>query len=270
MMIGRFALGFGAAIRGLFRTAGNATVRATYRHLVLAIFVLALMLDAAGIYGIWLLLGSGTAESWYTGAALTILLIVGVATVLIAAPVIAIFVVNAIFPVLAEKVFVAALRVIDEARAQELSEAAGLPITRAVMGSLRRLTFYLAVMVVILLFYLVPVVGPVAAGLAQLLFTARMLGWELLDPYLDRCGLEHKAQRAFVKEHGAAIAGFALPWTLILSIPIVGPLLLGLAQGATASLVHDVIEKDRVREQVKETGQEREREQELEQESSEA
>ena len=56
--------------------------------------------------------------------------------------------------------------------------------------------------------------------------------------------MDHATQRTFVKEHKAAIAGFALPWTFIVSIPLVGPLMFGIAQGAAANLVHDVIEKD--------------------------
>ena len=89
MKIGRFALGFGAALRGLFRTAGNASVRATYRHLVLAIFVLAVILDAAGIYALWFAIDTETMESAYMRAVISILRYVGTAITLIAAPVIA-------------------------------------------------------------------------------------------------------------------------------------------------------------------------------------
>ena len=244
MKIGRFALGFGAALRGLARTAGNADLRATYRHLVLAIFVLAVILDAAGFYALWIAIDSDTVESGYIRAVISILQIVGTVITLIAAPVIAMFLVNAMFPVLADRVFLAALKGLDPSRAQLLTDADGLPLSAAVMGSLRRLCVYVGLTVVFLLLSLIPFIGPVIGGVGQLWVTARMLGWELLDPYLDRRGMDHASQRSFVKEHNAAIAGFAVPWTFMLGVPIVGPLLFGIAQGAAATLVHDVIEKD--------------------------
>ena len=182
MKIGRFALGFGAALRGLFRTAGNASVRATYRHLVLAIFVLAVILDAAGIYALWFAIDTETMESAYMRAVISILRYVGTAITLIAAPVIAMFLVNAIFPVLTDRVFLAALGALDPERAQKLTDAEGLPLSAAVAGSIRRLCVFVGLTMVLLLLSLIPVVGPVIGGVGQLLLTARMLGWELLDP----------------------------------------------------------------------------------------
>ena len=89
---------------------------------------------------------------------------------------------------------------------------------------------------------LVPVLGVLLGPLAQLWFGSRMLSWELLDPYFERRGLDHANQRATMRAHRATMFGFGAPWTLLLAIPILGPLGFGLAQAGAALLVAEVLE----------------------------
>ncbi|NJK32509.1 MAG: EI24 domain-containing protein, partial [Deltaproteobacteria bacterium] len=88
-----------------------------------------------------------------------------------------------------------------------------------------------------LLLGLVPVVGSIAGAIGQTWLTARTVGWELVDPYFDRLGMGWSEQREFVREHRRSLLGFGLPLSLILAIPLVGPLLFGLAQAAAAVYV---------------------------------
>ena len=71
---------------------------------------------------------------------------------------------------------------------------------------------------------------------------ARLLGWELLDPYFARRNMGLKEQRAFLKQHQQAVIGFAAPYAAAFSIPFIGPLLFGIAQAATAMLVERELE----------------------------
>jgi CysZ protein len=106
----------------------------------------------------------------------------------------------------------------------------------------RRLFYYLGGTLLIFMLACVPLIGAVAGPLAQLWFTARMLSWELLDVYFERRGLDYAGQRALLKAHRGAMFGFGAPWTLVIAVPIVGPLGFGLAQAAAALLVTEVLE----------------------------
>jgi len=64
----------------------------------------------------------------------------------------------------------------------------------------------------------------------------------LLDPYLDKLRLGYADQHAFVAAHRPALVGFGLPLSVLMAVPLVGPLFFGLAQGAAAQLVVEVIE----------------------------
>jgi CysZ protein len=239
-----FAAGFGAAVRGLSTAAGNPEVRKTYRQLVLAIFVLCAGLEVGGVWGVWEWTRAGADTGWLAVTGLILLRIAGVAMVLLASPVLAVFAANLLFPALSERVFLAGLRQVAPRRAAELAEQPGLPTSSALTGSLRRLMAYVAASLGVLAWSLVPVVGALTAPWLQGYFTARMLGWELLDPYLDRLGLDHGAQRQFVGENRLALVGFALPCAFIMAVPVVGPLLFGLAQAAAGTLVVDVLESE--------------------------
>jgi uncharacterized protein involved in cysteine biosynthesis len=81
------------------------------------------------------------------------------------------------------------------------------------------------------------VVGTIIGTLAQAWLTSLTVAWELLDPYFDCLDIRHAEQRDFVGRHQKALLGFGLPISLMLAIPIAGPLLFGLAQAAGAIFV---------------------------------
>jgi CysZ protein len=239
---GRFTAGVSAAFSGMRLSSRSGELRRTYLQLVLALFVGATVLDVLGIWTVLHLTPIGDGTSWWEVALLWAARVVGIVVVLLAAPLVGLALVNLLFPFLGERVFLAAMRVVSPARAEQLAAQPGLPLSTALGVALLRLLWFVALSVGVFLLSFVPVAGQVLGPVLQGYLGARGLAWELLDPYLDKLGLGFSAQRAFVAAHRPALVGFGLPLTFLMAIPLVGPLLFGLAQGAVAQLVVEVIE----------------------------
>jgi len=232
--------GAALAMRGLRLALGNPEVRRIYLRLALALLLTSFVLVVGLGYVLWALIP--VPESWLGQILVWTLRIAGTALTMLAAPLLALFVVNIVFPFLGEGVFLAGLRAVDPARADELAVAHGAGFAASTANSVRRLLYFIGVTLLIFMLALVPVLGVVLGPLAQLWFGARMLSWELLDPYFDLRGLDHAGQRASMSAHRSVMFGFGVPWILLLALPIVGPLGFGLAQAAAALLVTDVLE----------------------------
>lgn len=233
--------GVSAAWRG-FRTATQTPdVGKTYTALAGAMFGTAALID---FFGIWAMVHFTATDglSWWATLGLLLLRIAGILVVLLAAPVLALFTVNLILPFLGERVFFAGLRATNPTRAAELEAMKPISMWSGVAQNLIRLLLFLALSVAAFALSFVPVVGPLLAPTVQVLLTARALGWELLDPYFERLNFRFDEQHAFVKIHRRELVGFALPYSLIMAIPLVGPLVFGVAQAAIGTLVTDVLE----------------------------
>lgn len=238
----RFMAGLAAAWTGLRLSTRSAELRKTYLQLVAVLFAVAAALDVAGIWTVLHLTPIGEDTSWWLAIGLWVARVLGIVVVLLAAPLISLTLVNIAFPFLGERVFIAALRVISPARAEQLAARPGLPIATAVFISVLRMLMFFGLSIVAFFLSLVPVVGQVVGPVVQGYLSARGLAWELLDPYLDKLQLSFDDQRAFVATHRPALVGFGAPLTLLMAIPLVGPLFFGLAQAAAAKLVVEVIE----------------------------
>lgn len=239
-MAGTFVGGVTSALRGLSLAAGNADVRRTYAQLVAAIVALTLALDAAGVWAAFHFIPDGDTVGGSIGY--WVLRIAAIAIVLLAAPIVSVFTANMAFPLLAERVFLAGVRSLDPRLADDLAARDGLPLSRSVLYSAMRLMVFLVLSVIAFAISLIPVIGPVIGPVLQALNTARSLGWELLDPWLDKHRLDYGEQRAYVAAHRGAILGFALPFGFVLAIPLLGPLLFGVAQAAVAVLATEVLD----------------------------
>lgn len=244
---GRFMAGFSAAWSGMRLSTRSPELRRTYLQLVLALMVAATVLDVAGIWAVLHFTPIGDDTRWWEVALLWVARALGIVVVLLAAPLVGLALVNLVFPFLGERVFLAAMRVVAPARAEQLAAEPGLPLHTALWVALLRLLMFVAVGVGAFLLSFVPVAGQVLGPVLQGYLGARGLAWELLDPYLDKLRLGFSAQRAFVAAHRPALVGFGLPLTFMMAIPVVGPLMFGLAQGAAALLVVEVIEAPTVR-----------------------
>jgi CysZ protein len=239
---GAFTAGVSAALSGMRLSSRSAELRRTYFQLVLALLVTATMLDVVGIWSVLHFTPIGADASWWEVALVWVIRVIGIVVVLLAAPLVGLALVNLAFPFLGERVFLAAMRVVSPARAEQLAAQPGLPLATALGVAVLRLAMFVALGLGAFVLSLVPVVGQVLGPVLQGYLGARGLAWELLDPYLDKLGLGFSAQRAFVADHRPALVGFGLPLTLLMAIPVAGPLMFGLAQGAAAQLVVEVIE----------------------------
>ncbi len=234
--------GFSAAWAGMRLSTHSPELRRTYLQMVAVLFVVATALDVAGILAVLHFTPIDGGTSWWALVLLWVARVIGFVVVLLAAPLISLAVINLVFPFLGERVFLAAMRVMNPARAEQLAAMPGLALPTSILVALLRLSLFAGLSVGAFVLSLVPVVGQVLGPVAQGFIGARGLAWELLDPYLDKLQLGFAEQRAFVATHRSALVGFGLPLAVVMAIPLVGPLLFGLAQGAVAKLVVDVIE----------------------------
>jgi len=239
---GAFMAGASAAFSGLRLATHSAELRRTYVQLVLALLLVATVLDVVGIWSVLHFVPISGDASWWEIALRWVARVIGIGVVLLAAPLVGLALVNLVFPFLGERVFLAAMRVVSPVRAEQLAAAPGLPLSTALGVAMVRLLWFVALGIGAFVLSLVPVVGQVLGPVMQGYLGARGLAWELLDPYLDKLGLGFSAQRGFVAAHRPALVGFGLPLMFIMAVPLIGPLLFGLAQGAAAKLVVEVIE----------------------------
>ncbi|MEZ4451328.1 MAG: EI24 domain-containing protein [Nannocystaceae bacterium] len=236
--------GSSAALRGLRFAAGQPEVRAVYRRLMAILTLASLALTAALIATLWHFTAIGDGDTTWAAIGLWLVRLAGGAVILFAAPIIALMIVNALVPVLAERTFLAALGVLRPARARALAEAEGLSFSAGVGLTLRRLVHFLGVTILCFAVTFIPLVGAILGPLLQLAATARALTWELLDPYFDRRRMSYAEQRALLRARRGAIIGFGAPLSFVLGIPLVGPLFFGLAQAGVAMLVAEVLEPE--------------------------
>jgi len=116
-------------------------------------------------------------------------------------------------------------------------------MVEALKDAAHRLALFFGMSILAFVFSLLPVIGSIGGPVIQTYLTSRSIGWEMLDPYFDKLGWRFDDQRRFVDEHQSHLVGFGLPITLLMMIPIAGPLIFGLAQAAAAVLVGEVLER---------------------------
>lgn len=239
---GGLMAGLSLARRGTSAAWASPEVRRTYVNLVLVLVAVATLLDVAGVWSVVVLTRVAPDASWWMLVGMVLLRIVAIALVLLVAPIVAMFAINALFPFLGERVFLAGMRPLAPERAAVLAAAPGLPLLRSIVDATVRLAVFLALSVLLFVLALVPVVGSIAAPVLQAWRSALALSWELLDPYFDKLGLDRAGQRAVLHRHQRTLLGFALPFVVLMAIPVVGALAFGLAQAAIAMLVVEVVE----------------------------
>ncbi len=234
--------GLRAAGRGVRRVFNTPEVGKTYFQLVAVLFVLAGTLTAGGFWAVLHFTPIDGTESWWLLAGLWVARVAGMLIVALICPLLALFTANTLFPILGERVFLAGVRAVSPERADELAALEGLPLRVSVPQNLIRMGLFIALSLFAFAVSLIPVVGVILGPVLQGYFTSRALGWELLDPYFEKLEVRFDAQHEFVKQHRGALVGFALPFSLAMSIPLVGPLLFGVAQAAAGTLVVEVLE----------------------------
>lgn len=236
--------GLQLAARGLRIALASPEVRRAYVHLAAVLVALAVALTVLLGGLLWWMVPVDGDMSWTTWLGRWALRVGGSLLALMAAPMLALFVVNLGLPVLADRVFMAGMRAAAPELAARLDRPTGLGFVASSVGNLRRGLRFLGVTIALGALALVPFVGPVLGPPLQLWYAARTLTWELLDPYFERAGHDYPRQRGIVAARRATLAGFGLPWAALMALPLLGPLLFGLAQAAVAALVMEELEAD--------------------------
>lgn len=239
-----FKRGFSAALRGLRLAFGTPDVRRSYFKIVFALLVITLSIDGGGIWALWSVTGWDDATSGWLVAAFVVARVIGIVGILVVAPLLAIFTMNIVMPLFNEGPFLAGIRAIDPPRAQQLVEGPNLSIPHQIKISLIRLGLFVFLGLLSFVVSFIPVVGQVAGPAMGTYFTARALGWELLDPYFAFTNTPYQAQVEFLGRHHASVIGFGLPFALLFAIPVVGPLVFVMAQASAATLVCEVLEAE--------------------------
>jgi len=94
-------------------------------------------------------------------------------------------------------------------------------------------------------FSIIPVVGSFIAWFGQTWLVADKLGWNILSVYtISAKKMSYRQQKHWMRARKWRIQGFTLPFVMLSSIPIVGPLFLGIAQGAAAHLYYHLLSKE--------------------------
>lgn len=232
-----YVRGFQLAVEGMKLAFRSREVGKAYLKVAAAVFLLTLVITSTSIWALWANTAPSADASTWLVVGMWLLAVVGSIVALLIGPLLAIFTINIAFPMFNRGVFLAGLRVVDPERAAALAAKPGMPIGPSIRIASWRLIKFLVLSLCCLIVGLIPVVGTIVGALAQAWLTSRTVAWELLDPYFDCLDIRHAEQRDFVGRHQKALLGFGLPISLMLAIPIAGPLLFGLAQAAGAIFV---------------------------------
>jgi uncharacterized protein involved in cysteine biosynthesis len=103
---------------------------------------------------------------------------------------------------------------------------------------MKRSFHFSAASVTLFVISLIPVLGSIVTAVGHTYLVSQSLGDQLLEVYTkDYHNWGVTLRENYVKRNKWIIFGYALPFTFILSIPIVGPFLLGFAQAGAADLL---------------------------------
>lgn len=236
----RLGRGASSVIKGISSIYKDKEVRKTYRFLLLGLFALSLFAYALGGYAVWYFSQPASDASTWVVWGLRLLRLLGWIAVLFVSPLVSITACNLLFPVFSEIPFLSGMKSLDARRWQNIDALVGVGTAAAIFNSLRRFGLFVLISSMLFLLSLIPVVGPLVASPVQLYFTAKTVGWELLDPYFDRLRLSRAEQKTVVRQYSLEILGMGLVCAPLLAIPFVGPLLFGLVQAGAAQFVLDV------------------------------
>jgi uncharacterized protein involved in cysteine biosynthesis len=225
--------------RGLRHALLSGAVLRTCWPLAVIGLALGLLLQILAAWGVLSLTRvPEDAAAWLVVSA-WIVRVVGLVAGIVVASIAAILGTGLIVPLLGDRILLAALRPLDPGRAARLEASVGLGAGGQVIASLRRLLGFVAWSLLAFAVSFIPFAGVVLGPSLEAAIAARFLGWELLEPAFSRLGMSAASQRAFLASHRWELLGFALPFVPGLAVPLLGPALFALAQGAAAVLMHE-------------------------------
>jgi len=154
-------------------------------------------------------------------------------------------------PAFVNKLFLDQLETLSPQRAEELSQQMklqeGINDTwmEEVYRDLRTSWHFTKYSLMFLAFSVIPVVGSFITYLGQMWLVADRMGWNLLSVYtISTKRMSYRQQKHWMRARKWRIIGFTLPYMFLASIPLIGPLFLGIAQAATADIYYHLLSKD--------------------------
>ena len=118
---------------------------------------------------------------------------------------------------------------------------------RAIVNSLKRSNRFTSITLLLSLISFVPVVGSLVTIVGQTYLVSESLAAQLFEVYTkDYQRWDYYKREKWRRQHRWELFGFALPFTVLLSIPILGPFMLAFAQAGAADLFHRVITKNAI------------------------
>lgn len=152
-------------------------------------------------------------------------------------------------PVSTNLLFFDEVREVNPSLYRELKDASSATKGRAwvsgVKDDVHRSWHFTRYSLLLLAFSIVPVVGPIVSFFGQIVLVTNRLGWNLLSVYTQDCRkMNYRQQKDWMRTYRWLIFGFTLPFAVLTSVPFVGPLLMGLAEGASVHLVAHIVSRD--------------------------
>jgi hypothetical protein len=155
------------------------------------------------------------------------------------------------YPSLSNKLFLDELEVLCSPRAKELQQLithdSGLNSTwlDELYHDLRTSWHFTRFSLICSTFSIIPVFGPFISYLGQLWIVSDKMGWNLLSVYtISAKKMSYRQQKHWMRARKWRIIGFTIPYCLIASIPVVGPLVIIVAQSAIAHLYFHLLSKE--------------------------
>lgn len=242
--MGKLLLGVWCAVRGLIAGITSPAVRKTYWSALLILLGAGWGMSALLLWAVFHFIAIPAAASAWTELGLWFLRVVLSLGALLVAAVLALPLAQLIAPRFCAAPFFAGFSRRSPLRSQTLMSGRGLSIKASLEALARRLPRFAGVAVLGFASSFVPVVGGPLAAALHWSNAAWMVCSELLDPYFEARGLDHKRQVELMARHRGECLGFGLVCAPLLALPFVGPFFFAWVQAAAADLVADVLELD--------------------------
>ncbi len=242
----RLRFGFSLAIKGVKAASKNQETSRFYLWYVSLFSLLTLGLLGGGSFALWSFVTPSVQAAWYVQIGLWLVVLLGMMSSLLLAPLIAFFTLNAGVPLVQERLLFSALEHSIPQRTAWLRAQEGLPLYLSILHSLRRLVGLMLLFVVSFLLSFIPLLGPALAFGLQLYFSAPLLSSEFLEPYFEKLGMNFQEQKRASLDAIDELRGFGSFCLLVVSLPVVGAFFIGVLQAAAAQLVLEVYEREAV------------------------
>jgi hypothetical protein len=155
------------------------------------------------------------------------------------------------YPTLSNQLFLDEMNSLSPPRAKELTQLItqepGLnkTWTEELYHDLKTSWHFTRFSLICSVFSIIPFFGPLISYLGQLWIVSDKMGWNLLSVYtISAKKMSYRQQKHWMRARKWRIIGFTMPYCLLASIPVIGPLSIIIAQAAIAHLYFHLLSKE--------------------------